>query len=138
VFGIGAAVDIVEQERRQDALCGGAIVAGGGNNHLCSPWNFHCGHRQTGNSRLAGLVFIKSFNRGVDKAQCAIIACARLGITGQNGVHDRLVLFGQAGKHRRHQIHALAALLDGGLQQVEKPRMVCSSTTLCEASAIAR
>ena len=44
-----------------------------------------------------------------------------LGISGQNGVEHRLVLFGQLGKHRRHQIHALAALLDGGLQQVEEP-----------------
>ena len=35
-------------------------------------------------------------------------------------LHDGLVLFGQAGKHRRHLIHALAALLNGGVQQVEK------------------
>ena len=44
-----------------------------------------------------------------------------LGITGQNGVEHRLVLFGQLSKHRRDQIHALAALLHGGLQQVEEP-----------------
>ncbi len=41
------------------------------------------------------------------------------------------------GPARRHLTHALAALLNGGVQQVEKPRMVCGSTTLCEASAIA-
>jgi hypothetical protein len=48
------------------------------------------------------------------------------------------VLLGQLSKDRRNQIHTLAALLHGGLQQVEEPRMVWSSTTLCEASAIAR
>jgi hypothetical protein len=69
VFGIGAAVDIVEQERRQDALCGGAIVAGGGNNHHVLPGIFIVVTGQAGNSRLAGLVFIKSFNGGVDKAE---------------------------------------------------------------------
>lgn len=44
----------------------------------------------------------------------------RLGVAGDNRLHDGLVLFGQAGKHRRHLIHALAALLNGGVQQVEK------------------
>lgn len=44
----------------------------------------------------------------------------RLGVAGDNRLHDGLVLFGQAGKYRRHQIHTLTALLDGGVQQVEK------------------
>lgn len=33
VFGIGAAIDVVEQKRRQPALGGGAVVGGGRNDH---------------------------------------------------------------------------------------------------------
>ena len=51
---------------------------------------------QAGNTRLAGLVFIKSFNGGVDETEVRHhgFTCA-VGITGQNGVHHRLMLFRQ-------------------------------------------
>lgn len=51
---------------------------------------------QAGNTRLAGLVFIKSFNRSVDKTEVRHHRFTRaLGVTVQNGVHHCLVLFRQ-------------------------------------------
>lgn len=66
-----------------------------------------------------------------------MLACG-LGITGQNGVEHRLVLFGKLGKHRWNQIHALAALFNGGLQQVEEPAHGLEQHHVVRRSAIAR
>lgn len=47
------------------------------------------------------------------------LPCA-FGVTGENGLHHGLVLFGQTGEYRRDKVHPLAALFDRGLQEVEK------------------
>lgn len=68
---------------------------------------------QAGNSRLAGLVFIKTFDGGVNEAQMGHHRLSgTFRVTGDNRLHDRQVLFGEASEYRRDEIHPLAALLD--------------------------
>ncbi len=114
--------------------CGAIIMAAYRNNHdlfsrslsLWSP-----GRR--GNTR-GGLVFIKSFNRGVDKTEGApsSLYARALGVTVRMAsITARCcsVSFENTGGRD----HTLATLFDG-CGTSKKPRIVCNSTTLCEAS----
>ena len=68
---------------------------------------------QAGNARLSSLIFIESFDGGMDEAEMRHHRFARgVGIAFKNGVEHGLVLLRELRKYRRDEIHPLAALLD--------------------------
>lgn len=77
---------------------------------------------QTGNARLASLVFIKLFNGGMDETEVRHHRLTRaVGVARENGIQYGLMLLRQPGKDGRNEIHALSALLHRRMQNVEEP-----------------
>ncbi|KAG1252918.1 hypothetical protein G6F65_017705 [Rhizopus arrhizus] len=100
VLGIRAAIDVVEQERRQPAL--------------------RCG--TTRGPRTPGFVVIEGAQRGVHELEVGMRGGARaFGVAGQHRVHHLAVLVGQWREGPRRGVELLAALRDIGLQQFEQP-----------------
>jgi hypothetical protein len=61
-----------------------------------------------------------------------------IGISGKNGVHNFTVLHGELRKDRGTWYMRWRLCFTELCSRSKKPRMVCSSTILCDASAIAR